>query len=373
MDKKKSNLLTANEFIYIIIGTMVGVGIFNLPNGVTKLARQDGWISVILGASYPLYVVLILSILIKNHSDENIVVLSKKYMGKFIGNILSFCFSGVFVIIGASVAAAMNNVIRVYAVPFMTPVKICIVATVVAAYAAYKGIKLLGRINTIVFYLTLFLLLLSASALRYGSFLNLRPVFGAGISKIMAGVKETVFAYMVTEILLIIYPYLKVKKDAAKAAIKAVVITTAFYTWAVFITIYYLGINIIPKNYWSFIMVSESVQIPIINNFRFIFLFLWIVVILKVISLHYYAAALILSEVFNIKRKAVCVLIFPVFVYIELQLANEVVRSDFMSMILPKLLAFDLIYITCVAALVIIRDRNAKRGRGKSVTISEDE
>ena len=60
-----------------------------------------------------------------------------------------------------------------------------------------------------------------------------------------------------------------------KSSLKSVLITAIIYTWITFITIYFLGIDIIPKILWSVNMVPKTVQIPVINNFKFIFLVVW--------------------------------------------------------------------------------------------------
>ncbi len=64
---------------------MLGVGILSLPNDVIKIAKQDGWISVLLGAIYPLYMVFIATYLSKNYPKDNMLTLSKKFFGKILG------------------------------------------------------------------------------------------------------------------------------------------------------------------------------------------------------------------------------------------------------------------------------------------------
>lgn len=65
MNKEKNNLLTPNEFTYILVGIIVGVAVFNMPNAVVEVSKQDAWISTIIGVLYPLYLVLVCSYICK--------------------------------------------------------------------------------------------------------------------------------------------------------------------------------------------------------------------------------------------------------------------------------------------------------------------
>lgn len=79
MNINRDNELTEMQFTLILIGSMMGVGILSLPNDVIKISKQDGWISVLLGSVYPLYIVFIANYLGKNYPKENMLMLSKNF------------------------------------------------------------------------------------------------------------------------------------------------------------------------------------------------------------------------------------------------------------------------------------------------------
>ena len=92
MQIEKKNLLTPNEVTFILIGIMLDVTVASLPNDVIATAKQDGWISVLIGAIYPLYVALLAIYVSGKFPKDNILALSKRYLGKTIGTILNFLF-----------------------------------------------------------------------------------------------------------------------------------------------------------------------------------------------------------------------------------------------------------------------------------------
>ena len=66
MDKTKKNLLEESEATAMVVGFIIGTSILALPNGVVQDAKQDGWIAVLVGGIYPLYLALLAIYYAKN-------------------------------------------------------------------------------------------------------------------------------------------------------------------------------------------------------------------------------------------------------------------------------------------------------------------
>ncbi len=92
MVNNEEDFLTEHQLTLILIGCMVGVGILSLPKYIVKIAKQDSWISVLLGALYPLYITFVTSYIRKKHPKEDILDLSKKIYGNILGKILNLIF-----------------------------------------------------------------------------------------------------------------------------------------------------------------------------------------------------------------------------------------------------------------------------------------
>ena len=355
MNKEKHNFLTPIEFTYILVGTIVGVSVFNMPNAVVEVSKQDSWISTIIGAVYPLYLVFIGSYICKKKPNDSILVISQQHFGKFLGNILNLLFMMHFVYFVASITSNLVNVLQVYAVSFITPEKLAFFIVLISAYTASKGLKVLGKINVYFFYLTIILVLSSVNALKDGSILNIQPVFGSGAGNILKSVKQTINAYAGMEFLFLIYPYAKDKKMVIPSAVKSVLWVMLIYVWVMFITIYYMGVDIVPKTFWSFVSVSESIQIPIINNFRFIFMALWTIVAFKTIANDYFAVSYILNDITGLNIKKICIYIYPFMIYLVLRFPDEVVRRKVAGTVIPWITIFDITYVTIIALLMMIK------------------
>lgn len=357
MKMEMKNLLTPNEITYILIGIMIGVSTVSLPNDVTATAKQDGWISVIIGAIYPLYVAFIAIYISGKFPKENILVLSKKYLGKVIGTILNFLFLLSFFCYFPSIISGVGFIIRTYAVPLLTPLKIYSVILFFVAYAASKGIKILGRISSFSFLILLGIILPSIYILKQGSHLNVSPILGAGLLNIFKATKDSIYYYACIELIFLIYPLINDSSKIKSSLLKAVGITCILYTWITFITIYYMGTTIIQKTTWSFFTVTEGVKLEIITNFRYVFIFFWILVELKTIALFYYACIFIFEDIKKVKNKEVIyVLMSIIIISITMIFYGDMLARDkiggYTSMIST---IYNLIYITFIAVLVWIK------------------
>jgi spore germination protein len=358
---KKQSDLTVNQFGTIIFGCIVGVGILSLPNGVVKSAHQDGWISTLIGGIYPLYVVIIASYIGKKFPNDNILILSKRYFGRVFGSIFNLIFASYFIFTSSMIACYYSNLMRSYMMGFLTSFKLLSILFICIIYASSRGLKVIGRISEITFYITIVLLLSPILALKNSEITNVFPIFGSGFSSIAKGTLKSTFAYSGAEIILLIYPFLKEKKKMLRSSLISVTIIMAIYAWCVFITTYYLGPDIVNKSYWSFLVVTESITVSAINNYRYIFMYVWSIIAFKSISINGFASIYILKEfAYKIEKKKICFFLYPLLLYLALLFGNEISRQNINNIVSAIYIIFNLIYMTVIAIFIFFK------GGGKS-------
>ncbi|MCY6370143.1 GerAB/ArcD/ProY family transporter [Clostridium ganghwense] len=356
INKIKNDILTPSQFIFTVLGTMLGLGILSLPNTLVKISQQDSWISTALGAVYPLYISLICIYVSKKYPNHNILFLSKKYFGNFLGSILNLLFLIQFTIYSFGVSSGYTNLTRVFTAEFLTPLKLIIVITTVCLYTASKGIQVIGKMCEIIFYITLPLIFLPLFALNKSSILNLLPIFGSGLSNILKGSIETVFSYTGIEVLFLIYPYINDKNKIKISSLKAVSLTAFIYIWIIFITIYYFSLDVTSKSLWPFLSASEIIDIPLINNFRYLFVLSWSFIILKTITIQYFIVVTILKDFMKkTNPKKIYFFIYPILICLPLFFTNEVMRRNFFGKVIPLTVIFSIIYVSSIALLVRIK------------------
>ena len=357
MQIEKKNLLTPNEVTFILIGIMLDVTATSLPNGVIATAKQDGWISALLGAIYPLYIVFLAVYVSGKFPRENILVLSKRYLGKTLGNILNFLFLLSFFSYFPPLISTIGIIVRTEAIPFLSSIKIYVALFFIGVYAASKGIKVLGRLSTITFWMIIAIMIPTISILKQGSYLNISPVFGTGIVNIIKGSVYSAYDYSLMELIFLIYPFINDSSKIKSAALKATGFIAIIYTWITFITIYYMGKDIIPKTIWSFFTVTEAVQIDVVNNFRYVFTFFWIIIAFKSVAIFNYVCMFFLENFKKIKDKKVIYVIMSVVVIMiaKTYYGDRVDMEEIIKYTLPISVIYNLIYLTLIASLIWIK------------------
>jgi spore germination protein (amino acid permease) len=360
MKKVENNLLTPSQFSKILILSVIAIGILSLPNEVVIFSKQDGWISVILGAVYPLYIIVCTLYIARRYPEENVLTLNIKFFGKFIGSIFNMALLIIHIFYTVSEISGISNFFRVYIVEFISSFRLMFLISSIAAFSAYKGLKNLGRISEVVFYNVILTAAIGILVLTKGSILNIKPVFGSGVMNIVKGTKGGIYAYAGMETLIFLYPYISDKKKLKNSCIKATGIICAVYTWVTFATIFYLGHRVIPKARWSTLYIIESFRVPIINNFRFVMMFLWVFVSVNSISINYYFCDFITRSLFiRVKRKIFYVLSVPLMVYISMFLNEEVKRREYVESVMLYVLVFNIMYIALMFYMAYVKKGKA--------------
>ncbi|RHW65853.1 hypothetical protein DZC34_06590 [Clostridium botulinum] len=93
-------------------------------------------------------------------------------------------------------------------------------------YAIYGGTKTVGKLNEIIFFLTIIIFFIPLVAIKDGNIMNLKPFLGNGVLNIIKGVKETVFSYTQIEMILLMYPFLKDSNKIKKCGLKSIIFIT---------------------------------------------------------------------------------------------------------------------------------------------------
>jgi spore germination protein (amino acid permease) len=356
MKNVRENEITYQELTSIIVGTVLGVGIFGLPNRLAEISKQDCWISAALGGVYPLYIVLMCILISKKYPQDNILSVSKNVFGNFLGSILNLLYTSVFFVNLISLTSGVMSLSRIYIVPFLSAAKVSIILLLLAVYGVFLGLKVIGRISEFMYYLTVFLLTLPLIALNFGSILNICPIFGSGMGNILKASLESCFSYSGIEILLLIYPNVKEKGNLSMPALKAVLVIMLIYTNLTFLTLYLLGPDLILKPYFPVMLLNEIVKLPYLNSFRFFFMYLWIMVTFKTVINYYYALTFSISNStikLNLKRTAL--ILFPVIFVAVNSIRNETRRRTFIKMTSYPAAAFNILFVTLIAMVIFFK------------------
>lgn len=359
MNNENNAFMTSNQIAYFIFGTIIGTEVLFFPNFIVEKGKQDAWICAALGAVFPIFMVLMASFMANKFPHDNILSLSKKYLGEIVGSIANVFFILQFVAYTVLRSSQFSNMVRVYSNYFLSQRITIFFIILITAYTCSKGLKPLTRLNEVVFYFALPIVLVQAGVFMRGTLFNMLPVFKVSPIGILQGSVTSALNYLGIEIIFLLYPFMKDTNQLLKAGLKGTAYSIGITVWFTFTSIYYFGIDVMPRNMWVVMPTTNAFRLVTIKNFVFIFLFFWIIVILKNISNTYFSAAFILKNILpKIDIKIFIYILAPLIYYLALKCGNEVTNRSIMKLIIPYFASFDLIYVTLIAILIKLKKVN---------------
>jgi spore germination protein len=294
-EKMKNDTISQNQYISIILSSMIGIGILSLSSNVSKLSYQQGWISIFLGGVYPIITVIIASIINKKTNNQDYWEYSTKVYGKIITIILTIIFYFIFLTLLSSVASGYTNVIN-YSVDVFLPSKYILIPVImVTALVSINGLKIIGRICELFFYLALPIIIILIFIFKNGTILNVQPIFYS-FKEIMKGIPAAFYSYAGVEVCYIVISHTYSKTNKLKAGLMSCIFTIILYTLSTIVIITNLGWELTSNLLHPLIYIMDTIRIPIISNFSSLFIIFWSLIIIRVLLCFSYAASYCLSK-----------------------------------------------------------------------------
>ncbi|MEH6945610.1 endospore germination permease [Bacillus sp. JJ634] len=219
--KNINNKITLRQFILLIHGVQMGVGVLTLPRELAKKAGTDGWMVIIISWFLATMASLIIIQIMKKYPNGTILDLLTHYFGKWVRRVATIIFALYFALLAHVIFIREALFIQAWILP-RTEVYILILLLSIPSYQiARKNIVILGRYSEFVFFMTLWTLIIYLIPLKYAQWLHLLPVLKEGWVPILTTVKTAIFSFIGFEIAFFLYPFLQKKEKASMGVVIA--------------------------------------------------------------------------------------------------------------------------------------------------------
>lgn len=356
---RKDNI-TQNQYIFIIIGSMIGIGILSLPSDVCKIAHQQGWISTLVGGLYPVFIVLTASIIDTKTNHASFLDVNKKIYGKILSQIIILIFFFYFLTLFATVLAGFSYVLRQSITSFLSPIYIVLPVLILIPLITMRGIYMVGRVCEFYFYLTLPLIFIPTFFITKGSIVNIQSVFSS-FNEIIKATTASSFSFAGCEISYFIISCISNKKNTQKAGLIASVSTVAIYTSISFITIYFLGWELTSKLKYPLAYIVQAIPIPVISNLTAVFLFIWSLIILRALVTASFTVSFLLSKLVKIDYEKANFIFLPIALFYIFFIIVRQDKEIFLNRVIPSFVIFSFVWGLITAILASIRFRGEKK------------
>ncbi|KKK38219.1 spore gernimation protein [Mesobacillus campisalis] len=221
--------LTLPQYIFLIHGVQMGVGVLTLPRETAEAAGTDGWIGIVLSWVLATAASLIIIQVMKNYPKGTILDLLRHYFGKWIGIAGTILFSLYFGIMATVIFIREALFIQAWILP-RTEVYILIALLSIPSYLIVrKNITILGRYSVLVFFMTVWMMIFFIIPLKQAQWLHLLPLLKEGWQPILDSVGTALFSFGGFEIAFFLYPFLQKKEKASMGIVIANTLTLFIY------------------------------------------------------------------------------------------------------------------------------------------------
>lgn len=265
----KSNprfLITSKQLIFVIVGCTLGIGYLTLPREISAISGHDAWISIIIGSIVPLLSLSLIAKLGSIFPSLTIVEILEVLLGRFTGSLLSILVIAYFLNAAAVVLRGMTEIVSTFILPQTPMFIIAGLFSITAWYSAKRGLKVLGRLNEIMFYIFLLALAVLLIPLMNADVTNMLPVFDANPLDLIEGAADTSFAFVGIGILLVVYPMVTRREEVIKAGQTAIGIVLTIYLFITVICLLVFGSESLQYEMWPLLTLAKTQEIPVLQR-----------------------------------------------------------------------------------------------------------
>ncbi len=322
-------IITSKQLIFILIGSQIATGIFSLPRLVTTEAGTHGWLAVIVGA-IPAYISIWLIVNLGNKfPGQNFVGLSKQLFGKYLGSFLVIAFIIYIVIYQSIVIRIFVETTSLYMLP-STPIPVILfLVQASVVYIVMQGGKVIGRLNELLFYISVAILLLLLCAFSQADCTNILPLGDIDLGGLWQGALSASYAYAGTEVLLVVFFMVNNKDKALKAALTGQTIVLVIYFIVVVLSILVFGIYAMEEMLRPLLILLKGVEFPLFDRLELFFLSFWMGLgIRPVINLGLaaaYSSSMLINRNFNYYK--IIVLLTGILMYFIALIPKNVLQA----------------------------------------------
>ncbi|WP_031513868.1 GerAB/ArcD/ProY family transporter [Desulfofalx alkaliphila] len=291
MKKHHHNSITLMQYIFIIVGTQVGVGIFSLPVEVAETAGTDGWMSIILGWFVAVLVSLAIINVMKRHPNDTVFDLLKRYFGKWLGGI----GIGLWIIYTAFAAFTVImmyiHILQIWVLPVTSTYMLAILLLVPMYMVARDGVRVIGRYAELIFFLAIWIPFLILSNITESRLIYILPPLKEGLLPVIAATRETLFAFLGFELAFLFYSYLDKKEYAIIGVIAANTISMMIFLMITLTSFTYFSPDEILQYIWPTLMLLKPIEFTIIERFEILILTFYLFVVSTTVIPYLFTAA----------------------------------------------------------------------------------
>lgn len=305
MSQKKVNI-SPWQFSVLTALFVVGSAVLFIPSILVGAAKQDGWISVLLGIGVGALLAWFYGSLNKIDSNKSYIELAISVLGKWGGSIIAVLTFSFHIVLSSFLLFDIGDFLLTH-ILVGTPIEVIYYMFIFLAviYATRLGIEPVARTAEIFVPWVFFLfVLVSLFVLPESEGTNIFPIFEGGLLPIVNGAYKMIgFPYVEMLLLLMITPYVNDQKKVTSSFVTGVILGSLILFVLTLLCILVLGPNFSMRNEFPIYVLGKKISIGnFLERIEVLVAIIWFVSIFFKLTLVSYSFLIGLSQLLNIKE-----------------------------------------------------------------------
>ena len=304
--------ISRSQFAVLVMFFTIGNSILILPAELAKEAKQDAWISALLGIGVGIALVALYSALGNRYSSMTLAEYSEIILGKWLGKVVSILYFAYFFLLAAIVLRSMGDFLTTYELPHTPIVATHILLLLVVIMALRLGLETFSRTTEFFFpwvlILSLMIIFFIAPQIE---FKNLQPMIEDGVKPIIrASIPFIGNPLLQLVVFLMIFPSINRTPGNKTGFLAGFLIGGILLFLFSLLTIFVLGVDLTARHLYPTYDLAKQINVGnFVQRVEAITSFLWFITIFIKLTICFYASALCLAQ--TLKLKDYRIVIFP--------------------------------------------------------------
>lgn len=285
---------------FIVHTAQIGVGLQGFQRVIYQDAKHDAWISVLLAGIATHIIAFFIIKTLQIYGSNDLYGIQQDVFGKWVGNLLNILY--IFYCSGAFFSVLINyiEVIQTWVFPSLNTWFLAATLLLIVIYTFTGGLRVIVGVSFFSFVLSIWLFPMLAYPIKFMEARSLLPILETNVSGILKGVKSMTFTIIGFEIIYVIYPFIKDKRNANKHIHLGLLATTFIYLSVMLITLTYFSGDQLTKTVWATLSLFSIVEFPFVERIEYIVICFWLLIILPNLCLFVWSAFRGMSRIVNI-------------------------------------------------------------------------
>lgn len=280
----------------------LGSTILIIPSPLSSEAKQDAWMSAILGVAMGLLLIMLYGALGRRYPNQSLMEYSEVILGKWIGKAVAIMYASFFFLLSAIILRNMGDFISTIIMP-ETPIQaIHIIFMIGIIIAARLGIEVIGRTSELMLpFVFAFVIVLLCFITPQAELNRIQPVLEFGILPVIQGSFALIgIPFLEFVVFLMVIPYVNKQEKASKAIIIGALVGGVIVILFTALSVLVLGWDFTARHTYPTYTLAKKIRLgEFLQRIEVFVGVVWIITMFFKLSVFYYASVLGVAQIFK--------------------------------------------------------------------------